>query len=214
VKQLGDPRGDAARAEEFYERGETLARSGDTRGALEPLREAVKLYARIYLGGRASAPPSEPASPASFRSKMAARLRHAPECIRLYTRLGGGDGASAFERAQLEALRGQAAGIVASDPSLAVFFMNETDARAVITRRPQPRFPRDARGGRYVSVTVRLRVVLGADGEVRDALVMAGGPDFSEAGIEAAKGITFKPAVKDGRPVSQFAAVEYSFSSR
>jgi TonB family protein len=90
--------------------------------------------------------------------------------------------------------------------------MNETDARAAITRRPEPRFPREARG-RYVSVTVRLRVVLGANGEVRDALVLAGQPDFSEAGIEAAKSIRFKPAVKGGRPVSQFVTVEYYFST-
>jgi TonB family protein len=216
AKQSGDPRvseeGDAARAEEFYERGEALAKKGDTRGALVPLREAVKLYARIYLGGRAPTPPPAPASPAGFRAEMAARLRHAPECIQLYTRLGGGDGASAFERSQLEALRGHAAGIVESDPSRAVFFMSETDARAVITRKPEPRYPQGARGRRALA-TVRLRVVLGADGVVRDALVMSGQPDFSEAGVEAAKGVKFKPAAKDGRAVSQFVTLEYAFST-
>jgi TonB family protein len=206
--------GDAARAEEVCARGEALSKQGDTRGALEAVGEAVKLYKSIYLGGRTPTPLYPPDSPARFRSQMSAQLRRAPACIELYTRLGGGGGATDFERSQLEALRGHALGIIETDASRAVFFGPETDTRAVITQKPEPRYPRSERG-RKIHVTVRLRVILGADGEVRDAFVLMGPPStsFSESSVEAANGLRFTPAVKGGRTVSQFITLEYNFQT-
>lgn len=217
AKPTQEPRvseeGDAARAEEACVRGEALSKQGDTRGALETLGEAVKLYKSIYLGGRMSTPLYPPDSPARFRSEMSMRLKRAPECIEFYTRLGGSS-VTDFERMQLEALRGHALGIIETDAARAVFFGPETDTHAVITYKPEPRYPRSERG-RNIHVTVRLRVILGADGEVRDAFVLMGPPSnsFSESSVEAAKGLRFKPAFKDGRTVSQFMTLEYNFQT-
>jgi TonB family protein len=205
---------DAARAEEACARGEALSKQGDTRGALEALSEAVKLYKSIYLGHRTPTPLYPPDSTARFRSQMSAQLRRAPQCIELYRRLDGVSNATDFERSQLEALRGHALGMGETDASRAVFFGPETDTRAVITYKPEPRYPRNERG-RKVHVTVRLRVILGADGEVRDAFVLMGPPSisFSESSVEAAKGLRFTPAVKGGRTVSQFVTLEYNFQT-
>jgi hypothetical protein len=204
--------GDALKAEESCARGEALSKQGDARGALEALGEAVKLYKSIHLGGRLPPPLSGPEPLARFRSEMGERLRRAPACIELYTRLGGG-GANAFERSQLEALRNQAQGMVESDPSRIVFLGRETDTSMVILSKPEPRFPREERG-KHALVTVRVRAVLTADGEVKHILVLTEQPRaFSESSVEAAKAITFKPAVKDGRTVSQFVTLEYGFQS-
>jgi hypothetical protein len=56
--------------------------------------------------------------------------------------------------------------------------------------------------------------VLTADGEVKYPLVMSGSESaFLEPTIEAAKGTKFKPAVKDGRAVSQFITLEFNFGT-
>ncbi|MFL6284796.1 MAG: energy transducer TonB [Pyrinomonadaceae bacterium] len=202
---------DAVKAEELCERGEALSKQGDTRRAVEASGEAVKLYRSIYHAIRLPPPSSGPEPLARYHSVMAARLRRAPECIDLYTRLGGG--ANAFERSQLEALRNQAQDMAESDPSRVVLFGRETDTPMTILQKPEPRFPREERG-KHVSVTVRVRVVLTADGEVKHALVVTEQPRaFSESSVEAAKAIKFKPAVKDGRAVSQFVLLEYGFQS-
>src|ERR1051325_9792558 len=109
------------KAEELCARGDALSKQGDTRGALNILGTAVGLYKRIYLGARAPMPPSAPDSSARFRSTLAERLRRAPECIELYTRLDGKD-VKDFERAQLEALRAHALGLTETDASRAILF--------------------------------------------------------------------------------------------
>ena len=208
--------GDAAKAEESCARAESLSKQGDTRGALAALDESVKLYTRIYLGPRSRTPLPPTEAAARFRSEMSVWLRRAPQCIELYTRLGGPEGASDFERGQLEALRAHAVGFTESDESRAVFSGPETDTRAVITYNPAPAFPRSARGprGDVSSEKVRLRVILGADGTARHALVLSGQNNaLAEASVKAAKGIKFEPATKGGRPVSQFVMFEHNFNT-
>lgn len=205
----------AVKAEALCARGETLSKQGDAHGALEALGDAVESYKRIYLDARPAPPPFAPDASARFRSGMSERLRRAPECIDLYTRLGGVKDLKDFERAQLEALRAHAVGLTETDASREIFFSRETDERAVIISKPEPRFPRTARArGAIVSVTVRVRAVLGADGEVKHVFVLTEQPKpFSESSVEAAKGVKFTPAKKDGRSVSQFVTLEYGFQS-
>lgn len=201
------------RAEELCTHGDALSKQGDTRGALDALGDAVERYKRIYLNERSAPPPFASDASARFRSGMSARLRRAPECIELYTRLGGVRSMKDFERSQLEALRAHALGLTETDASRIIFFSRETDERAVITSKPEPRFPREARGT-TVSIRVLVRVVLGADGEVRHAFVLTEqAKPFSESSVEATKGIKFTPARKDGHTVSQFVTLEYGFQS-
>lgn len=206
--------GDVVKAEESCARAESLSKQGDTRGALKALSESAKLYKRIYLGARESSFKSKPDAPSRFREELAARLRHAPACIELYTRLGGPEGATDFERGQLEALRAHIAGITESDASSIIYFLPETDERIVITYRPQTHYSRESRLAHFVE-TVRLRVVLSADGEVKYPLVVEGSESPSlKPIIESALGMKFRPAVKDGRAVSQFVTLEFNYSTR
>jgi hypothetical protein len=203
----------SAKAEELCVRGEALSKQGDSHDALKLLKESVNLYRQSYLGARAPVHTSAPESATSFRTMMAARLRRAPQCMELYARLGGPEGATVFERQQLDARYAHAVGLTESDASRAVFFGQETDEKAVITHNPPPAFPRGARRGVGYG-KVRLRVILGADGEIRHILVLSGQPNgLSEASVESAKNIRFKPAVKSGRPVSQFVTVEHSYQT-
>ncbi len=93
-----------------------------------------------------------------------------------------------------------------------VFNMDELEQRAVLLSRPEPGFTEAARMNN-VTGTVRLRAVLGADGDVSNITVISGLPDgLTERAIDAAHGIRFMPAWKDGRRVSQYVTVEYNFN--
>lgn len=93
-----------------------------------------------------------------------------------------------------------------------IFRADELEQRAVLLSKPQPGFTEAARLNN-VSGTVILRAVLGADGDVSSITVTNGLPDgLTERAIEAARGIRFMPAWKDGRRVSQYVTVEYKFN--
>jgi TonB family protein len=78
--------------------------------------------------------------------------------------------------------------------------------------KPEPEYSEQARENKTEG-SVILYVVLRADGEVGDVAVLKGLPDgLNDKAIEAARGIKFEPAQKDGRPVSQSLRVEYIFS--
>ncbi len=60
---------------------------------------------------------------------------------------------------------------------------------------------------------VILRVVLASSGKVTNIVVIKSLPDgLTEQAIKAARKIKFKPAMKDGHPVSQYASIVYNFS--
>jgi TonB family protein len=89
----------------------------------------------------------------------------------------------------------------------------EVTTRAVIKSKPTPVYPREAR--RYgVEGEVKLRIILGAEGKVRDKIEVLEGLPFgiTEEAIKAARLIKFEPARKDGRPVSQYVTVVYHFN--
>ncbi|HJR09422.1 MAG TPA: energy transducer TonB [Pyrinomonadaceae bacterium] len=89
----------------------------------------------------------------------------------------------------------------------------EVSVRAVIKSRPLPGYPREARPF-GVAGQVKLRIILGADGEVRDEIEVLEGLPYgvTEEAIKAARQIEFEPAQKDGRPVSQYVTLIYNFN--
>lgn len=93
-----------------------------------------------------------------------------------------------------------------------IFSPRDVDQKAVIITRPSPIYPPAARQ-KQVSGTVVLRAVFAASGEVTNLTVIEGLPEgVTESAIEAAKKITFTPAKINGRAVSQYIQIEYTFS--
>ncbi|MFN2511002.1 MAG: energy transducer TonB [Pyrinomonadaceae bacterium] len=87
----------------------------------------------------------------------------------------------------------------------------EVDSRAVIITKPKPGYTRDARR-MGVQGYVILRVGLSSNGKIDRVRVVRGLPGgLTENGIKAACKIEFKPALKEGQPVSQWLNVEYVF---
>jgi TonB family protein len=93
-----------------------------------------------------------------------------------------------------------------------VFAVKDVTRKADILYKPEPLYTFNARRNN-VTGTVRLRMVLAADGTVQNIVPLATLPEgLTEQAIEAARDIEFKPASKDGRPVSQYVTVEYNFN--
>jgi TonB family protein len=92
-----------------------------------------------------------------------------------------------------------------------IYMSKETDEKLQILRKPAPRFPREAR--RHITRGyVILRAILAADETVKHIEIITGLPDgLSESAIAAARQIKFKPAMKDGKPVSVWVELEYTF---
>ncbi|HLM56347.1 MAG TPA: energy transducer TonB [Pyrinomonadaceae bacterium] len=92
------------------------------------------------------------------------------------------------------------------------FKQSEVTKKAVITGKPEPAFTEQGR--RFnVNGVVRLRVVLNKTGGVTNISVVKPLPHgLTEKAIAAARGITFEPAQKDGRTVSQYVVLEYNFN--
>jgi TonB family protein len=94
-----------------------------------------------------------------------------------------------------------------------VLTAKEVSVRADINAKPLPMYPSGAR--QYgVEGRVKLRIILGADGKIRDEIeVLEGLPHgVTEEAIKAARRIKFEPAQKDGRPVSQYVTLVYNFN--
>ncbi len=88
----------------------------------------------------------------------------------------------------------------------------EVTRKAVLLAKPEPGFTEEARRNNVMG-TVKLRMVLGSGGGVTNIAVVKGLPDgLTEKAIAAARQIKFQPAQKDGRPVSQWVVIEYSFN--
>jgi TonB family protein len=84
--------------------------------------------------------------------------------------------------------------------------------KAIFTFRPEPAYTEVARKNN-VSGTVRLRVLLRADGVAKVLSVVKGLPDgLTEKAVEAAEKIRFQPAERDGRPVSSVITLDYNFN--
>ncbi|HEX8459744.1 MAG TPA: energy transducer TonB [Pyrinomonadaceae bacterium] len=93
-----------------------------------------------------------------------------------------------------------------------IFKIKEVTRRAQVIYKPEPRYTEKARRNQTTGV-VRLRIVLSATGKVTNIVVLKYLPDgLDERAVFAASHIKFIPAIKDGRPVSQYVLIEYNFN--
>ena len=92
------------------------------------------------------------------------------------------------------------------------FAAREVTRKAVVVSRPEPGYTEEARKNN-IQGQVTLRMVLGANGQVSNISPVKRLPDgLTEKAIAAAKQIKFTPAQKDGRNVSQYVTINYTFA--
>jgi TonB family protein len=89
---------------------------------------------------------------------------------------------------------------------------NSLNLRPAILRKEKAGYTDEARRNGVQGIVV-LSAVFAADGTVKSIKVVRGLPDgLNESAIEAAKKIRFRPAIKDGKPVSVRGNIEFSFN--
>ena len=92
-----------------------------------------------------------------------------------------------------------------------IYTSKEVDEKLQILKKPSPGFTREARKHNTRGYVI-LRAILAADSTVKHIEVITGLPDgLSEKAIEAAGQLKFKPAMKDGKPVSAWVELVYRF---
>jgi TonB family protein len=214
-------------SQELYDTAKRDYEAGAYRKALDTIEELLKaepdyapaflLKARAFIGLSMKVPPLTPdemKSPDRSRERkmrQAGLLKEAADSLERFLQLKPETERAAWLREQLEALRVYAEPATKPEAEWTVFSGAEVTEKAHITRRPQPRYPEEARGAR-LSGKVKLLVVLAADGTVKHVLVLQPSHQpLTESAIEAARNIGFEPAIKDGHPVSTALSVEYNF---
>ena len=88
------------------------------------------------------------------------------------------------------------------------------DSKPVLLSNPPPVYTDEARAARIQGVvTARLRV--GSDGRVKQVKIVQGLPGgLNEQAIQAAYQYRYKPALKDGKPVSYWVSAQIEFNLR
>lgn len=193
--------------------GQARAPQPATREQLEA--KFQKQYAaieRLFANG-----PAKQVSPSDFRKSLrlwqddlAQSFVHAGATIDEILKLGPPDAEKWRELRETMSLYSQP---VSPPESRAVFGSGEVQERARLYYAPAAAYPDQARAAKAKG-EVRLRLVLAADGTVKNIFPMKPLPHgLTEAAIDAARQIKFMPAVRNGQPVSQFATLSYEFKS-
>jgi len=88
------------------------------------------------------------------------------------------------------------------------------DQKPIALNNPSPRYTEEARKNK-IQGTVRVRVLIGADGGVKQVRMVRGLPDgLEEEAIRAAYQLRFRPAMKGGQPVAFWTPVDIEFNLR
>jgi TonB family protein len=86
------------------------------------------------------------------------------------------------------------------------------DQRPVPLNAPQPQYTKEARDNKIQGVVI-MRVLVGADGTVKQVRVTRGLPDgLDEQAIQAAHQLRFRPAMKGGQPVAFWHSIQIEFN--
>jgi periplasmic protein TonB len=88
------------------------------------------------------------------------------------------------------------------------------DSKPIALNEPRPLYTEEARKNK-IQGNVRARILVGSDGSVKQCRLTTHLPDgLDEQAIAAAYKLRFRPAIKDGRPVSFWVNVEIGFNLR
>ena len=178
-------------------------------------RASLGLYFRanaIVADERRGAYPFNAETVKEATETQALRLKEAADNLKMYLQLNPTGSDATTLREELETLFAYAQAASQTDPARRIYSTSQLTAKAAILSKPEPGYTEEARRA-GISGMVRLRLVLGADGKVRNILVMRTlSHGLTERAIAAARKIKFKPAIIGGLPVSQFVMVEYYFN--
>ena len=93
-----------------------------------------------------------------------------------------------------------------------IYTAKEVTRRAVIKSKPAPEYTDEARANGFEG-EITVRMVLASSGKGTHVSPMNELPyGLTEEAIKAARRIKFEPALKDGKPVSIYAVINYRFS--
>ncbi len=116
-----------------------------------------------------------------------------------------------FWRERLETLRLYSQP-VSSPEERKVFGSGEVQQSARILETPPAEYTAEAQAAKAKG-EVRLRMVVGADGTVKNIFpIKSLGYGLTESAMKAARQIKFEPAIRNGKPASQFITFVYEFS--
>ena len=214
-------------SQKLYETAKRQFESGSHGQALETLEGLLKgepdyapallLKAKTLIGLFVDAPPllpHEQKSPEALRERklrQARLMKAAAESLERFLQLKPDVERAASLQRQLDSLRVYAEPASKPESEWTFLLPAEATEKARFIRRPEPRYPEEARSSRLRG-KAKLLMVLAADSTVKHILVLQSShPLFTESALEAARGIVFEPAIKDGLPVSTAVAVEYTF---
>jgi len=100
---------------------------------------------------------------------------------------------------------------ISSPEERRVFGSGEVQTSARILETPLAEYTDEARAAKTHG-DVRLRVVLAADGMVKNVFpIKSLGHGLTESAMKAARQIKFEPAVRNGQPASEFMTFVYEF---
>lgn len=95
-----------------------------------------------------------------------------------------------------------------------IYGAGEVDKKAKLVDTPLAVYTAEARQANARD-EVRLRLVLGGDGTIRNMFpIKSAGHGLTAAAVIAAQQIKFEPAIRNGQPVSQFVTLVYEFNKK
>jgi TonB family protein len=191
--------------------GLALEQKGDTKEARKAHEKAAKLGDKILADQLHDAWSGEEFS--RRLSPLKATLAEAGASAEKYIQLAKLSGNKLQEwKLRADSLMAFAEIAHAPPGTPAIFSSKEVSVKARVLTRPEPSYTEEARQSQ-ITGTVVLRAIFAANGRVIGIRVVSGlSGGLSERAIEAARKIKFLPAMKDGRPVSMFIQIEYSFN--
>ncbi len=83
--------------------------------------------------------------------------------------------------------------------------------KAKLRSAPKLKYPKKAKKA-GLQGTVRLDVVIGKDGSIKDIKVLAGDPELAQAAVEAVSRWKYRPTLLNGAPVEVVSEVDVNFS--
>jgi TonB family protein len=213
-------------AETHYLRGNLSLRSNSFGPALEEAEASLRIdpnYAHAHflkagalvgMGGEelAAANKEKGDARAALLLKIASRVEEAKGELAKFSKLdpSSRDVAQLGEKVSTLSVYAEMFGAPVSERT--IFSPKDVTSKAVITDRPEPLYTEKARRNQ-ITGAVRVKMVLAPDGTVKYAIALSRLPDgLTEQALAAARRIKFIPAVKDGRPVSQYVTIDYNFN--